>query len=225
MAPTRKEIIAAAREWVIARVPYSMFAFRDGWRTDCSGLVSMAWRLDRNYWTGNLDRAGVRIPFRDLQPGDMLLFHNPANPNVGSHVVLFEAWITRPTDQDPDFWIIEQTGAGARTTRRITWHATFRSNLARYVPYRPRLLATDQPLEGEDMKIILGNVHGQATVWSGLRGLVPAFAHSIPESVDALAAAGAHRQEFSSAEAMFGALGVEDGSDANTTLQRMKDAK
>lgn len=228
--PTREQIIARALTWVTAKVPYSMFRFWHGWRADCSGLVSMAWALDQNYWTGNLHRAGVRLPSKlALQPGDMLLFHNPANPNSGSHVVLFERWVDRPGG---DFWIIEQTGAGGGRPRRITWSGTRRTNLGLYVPYRPLNLTTPAPAGGatdqgaEDMKIILGNVKGQLTIWSGLRGIVPAFAHSIEESVNALAAAGAVRVTFTSAEAMYGALGAEEGDDTGAeTIERMKAAK
>jgi hypothetical protein len=75
------------------------------------------------------------------------------------------------------------------------------------------------------MKLILGNVKGQATIWSGLRGIAPAFAHSIEESVNALEAAGAVRKEFTTAEAMYGALGTEDARTAEQTIERMKAAK
>jgi|SRR5688572_628539 len=222
MSVTRPEIIRRGMSWVNRGVPYSMFRYLDGWRTDCSGLVSMAWRLDSNRWTGNLAAVGQRIPHLQLQPGDMLLYHNPGNPHSGSHVVLFERWVDRPGG---DFWIIEQTPPRAR---RIRWSATRRSNLAKYVPFQRVGLLVEQPPtdEGEDeMKIILGNLDGRDTVFSGLRGVVPLLAHTSEEAVNALAAAGAVRRTFKSAQAMLESMGAQAGDpDGTQTLLLMERA-
>ncbi|CAM5242059.1 hypothetical protein STANM309S_03368 [Streptomyces tanashiensis] len=64
----------------------------DGYRQDCSGYISMAWNLRSNEWTGSLDRFAERIDRTELQAGDILLFHNPANPTRGSHVTIFGGW-------------------------------------------------------------------------------------------------------------------------------------
>jgi hypothetical protein len=40
---TRSEIIARADTWMHPPVPYSQDAYKGGYRTDCSGYVSMAW--------------------------------------------------------------------------------------------------------------------------------------------------------------------------------------
>ena len=55
----------------------------DGYRQDCSGYVSMAWNLGSNEWTGSLAKFGARIERAELQPGDMLLFHNPSESGEG----------------------------------------------------------------------------------------------------------------------------------------------
>ncbi|MEU7582027.1 peptidoglycan-binding protein [Streptomyces sp. NPDC041068] len=90
---TRAAIINRAKKWVAAKVPYSMERYwSDGYRQDCSGFVSMAWNLSGNEWTGSLDKYAVRISRDQLQPGDILLFHNPANPTKGSHVTIFGGW-------------------------------------------------------------------------------------------------------------------------------------
>ncbi|TLS44781.1 NlpC/P60 family protein [Streptomyces montanus] len=90
---TRAEIINRAKKWVAAKVPYNIRAYwSDGYRQDCSGFVSMAWNLGANEWTGSLAQYGVRISRSQLQPGDILLFHNPADPQKGSHVVIFGGW-------------------------------------------------------------------------------------------------------------------------------------
>ncbi|MFJ8104338.1 peptidoglycan-binding protein [Streptomyces sp. NPDC096132] len=128
---TRAEIIRRAREWVAARVPYSMSAFwSDGYRQDCSGFVSMAWHLPGNEWTGTLDQYGTRISKEELQPGDILLFHNPEDPRKGSHVVIFGGW----TDYTHSYYIAyEETRPTAR--RQATPYAYW-THADSYVAYR-----------------------------------------------------------------------------------------
>ncbi|MET9563207.1 MULTISPECIES: peptidoglycan-binding protein [Streptomyces] len=128
---TRAEIINRARRWVVAQVPYNMGAYwSDGYRQDCSGFVSMAWNLGGNEWTGSLDKYGVRVGRDDLQPGDMLLFHNPSDPEKGSHVVIFGGW----TDYTRSHYIAyELTRPHAR--RQATPYAYW-SNSDRYLAYR-----------------------------------------------------------------------------------------
>ncbi|MFF9848131.1 peptidoglycan-binding protein [Streptomyces litmocidini] len=128
---TRAEIINRAKEWVAAQVPYSMEKYwSDGYRQDCSGYISMAWNLRSNEWTGSLDRFAERIDRTELQPGDILLFHNPANPTRGSHVTIFGGW----TDYTHTSYIAyEQTKP--RTRKQATPMAYW-ENSDRYVPYR-----------------------------------------------------------------------------------------
>ncbi|MFE6481461.1 peptidoglycan-binding protein [Streptomyces sp. NPDC057757] len=128
---TRAEIIDRAGTWVDAEVPYSMSEYwSDGYRQDCSGFVSMAWNLPGNEWTGSLDTVSVRITRDQLQPGDILLFHNPANPEKGSHVVIFGGW----TDNTHTNYVAYEAApphARKRTTPYAYW-----SNSGRYVAYR-----------------------------------------------------------------------------------------
>lgn len=128
---SRAEIINRAKRWVSAKVPYSMTKYwSDGYRQDCSGYVSMAWNLDGNEWTGSLSRFGTRIDRSDLQPGDILLFHNPSDPTKGSHVTIFGGW----TDYTHDYYLAyEQTkpNTRAQSTPMAYWN-----NSASYVAYR-----------------------------------------------------------------------------------------
>ncbi|MFE6975636.1 peptidoglycan-binding protein [Streptomyces sp. NPDC057682] len=134
---TRTEIIDRAKKWVSARVPYSMSAYwSDGYRQDCSGYVSMAWNLPGNEWTGSLAAYGTRISREELQPGDILLFHNPADPAKGSHVTIFGGW----TDSaHTHYTAYEQTKPRARkqTTPMAYW-----SHSSSYVAYRYKGLTT-----------------------------------------------------------------------------------
>jgi hypothetical protein len=133
---TRAAIITRAQQWVAAKVPYSLNDYwSDGYRQDCSGFVSMAWSLPGNEWTGSLAQYGVRISKDELQPGDMLLFHNQADPETGSHVVIFGGW----TDYTHTYYIAyEETPPYAR--RQSTPYAYW-SNSDSYVPYRYKGLA------------------------------------------------------------------------------------
>lgn len=128
---SRADIINRAKLWVDAKVPYSMTKYwSDGYRQDCSGYVSMAWNLDGNEWTGSLSRFGTRIAREDLQPGDILLFHNPSDPTKGSHVTLFGGW----TDYTHTYYLAyEQTkpSTRAQSTPMAYWN-----NSANYVAYR-----------------------------------------------------------------------------------------
>ncbi|MCZ0999212.1 peptidoglycan-binding protein [Streptomyces mirabilis] len=137
-ATTRAAIINRAKKWVAARVPYSNTAYwPDGYRQDCSGFVSMAWNLPGNEWTGSLSTFGVRVSRDQLQPGDMLLFHNAADPQNGSHVVLFGGW----SDYTHTYYLAyEQTRPHTRgqSTPYAYW-----SNSDRYVPYRYKGLAEE----------------------------------------------------------------------------------
>ncbi|MER7520944.1 peptidoglycan-binding protein [Streptomyces sp. NPDC126499] len=128
---TRAEIVNRAKKWVAAQVPYSMEKYwNDGYRQDCSGYISMAWNLRSNEWTGSLDRFADRIDRADLQPGDILLFHNPANPTRGSHVTIFGGW----TDYTHTAYIAyEQTKP--RTRKQPTPLAYWEYS-DRYVAYR-----------------------------------------------------------------------------------------
>ncbi|MFF9088000.1 peptidoglycan-binding protein [Streptomyces sp. NPDC014991] len=130
-ATTRTQIINRARTWVAARVPYSMDAYwPDGYRQDCSGYVSMAWGLPGNEWTGSLGQYGVRITREELRPGDILLYHNPDDPERGSHVVIFGGW----TDHThTSYTVYEQTPPG---TRRQATPYPYWSHTDKYVPYR-----------------------------------------------------------------------------------------
>ncbi|MFJ8014523.1 peptidoglycan-binding protein [Streptomyces sp. NPDC096339] len=127
----RATIVNRAKLWLDAKVPYSMSDYwTDGYRQDCSGFVSMVWNLGSNEWTGSLDKFATRITKDELLPGDMLLFHNPADPNKGSHVTLFGGWV----DETRTHYIAyEQTRP---TTRKLATPYGYWNNATKYIPYR-----------------------------------------------------------------------------------------
>lgn len=128
---TRADIISRAKKWVSSKVPYSMNSYwSDGYRQDCSGYVSMAWKLGGNKWTGSLATYGTKIARSELQPGDMLLFHNLADPTMGSHVTIFGGWTDNTRTH---YFAYEQIRP---YTRKVSTPMAYWSNSAQYVAYR-----------------------------------------------------------------------------------------
>jgi hypothetical protein len=87
---TRKTILKRGKSWVDAKVPYNQKNYYCNsygkYRTDCSGLVSMAWGLHTSYWTGTLTGVSRKVSNSKLTAGDALI-HNAASQAHG-HVVL-----------------------------------------------------------------------------------------------------------------------------------------
>lgn len=129
----KKAILERAAKWVRDPVPYSMEAYKDGHRTDCSGFVSMAW--------GRSDFTTAQVPPRsssssiarqidwdDLQVGDAVARGPWPGSSVG-HIMLYAG-----TDYlgFSCFW--EQTHGGTRTASIVkTWLTT-----SEYVAIRER---------------------------------------------------------------------------------------
>jgi hypothetical protein len=78
-------ICSNAATWLYPPVPYNQQAWYNGYRTDCSGYVSMAWGLGASYVTWTLPQVSHRISKDELQAGDILL-------NIDEHVLIFESW-------------------------------------------------------------------------------------------------------------------------------------
>jgi hypothetical protein len=116
--------------------------WRDGYRQDCSGYVSMAWGLSGNEWTGSLADYGVQVPRDQLQPGDILLFHNADDPHDGSHVTIFGGW----TDYTHGHYLAyEQTRP---RTRHQSTPLGYWNNADRYLAYRYKGLVGGTAVQG-----------------------------------------------------------------------------
>ncbi len=91
----RRAIVERALAWVDQGVPYSQTPQprEAGYRTDCSGLVSMAWQLPApGHTTYSFaggpwdDHVSHRIDWSELAPGDAL--NSPQH-----HIMLFAGWL------------------------------------------------------------------------------------------------------------------------------------
>ncbi|MFE2912998.1 peptidoglycan-binding protein [Kitasatospora indigofera] len=155
---TREQIIARAQGWVDQKVPYSMSTYwSDGYRQDCSGYVSMAWGLAASETTWTLPGLADRITKDELQPGDVLIFNNPSNPQAGSHVTIFGGWADAARTS---YLAYEQTSP--TTTRRTTPYAYW-SNSSGYLPYRYKALSPGGTDGGTDPGTGTGTDPGTGT--------------------------------------------------------------
>jgi hypothetical protein len=121
----RKDVLTRAMTWTRAKVPYSQTGWLNGYRTDCSGFISMAWGLDQSYVTWTLPEVARPISRDELQPGDIML-------NTADHVVLFERWIDRAHTR---YVVLEEAGSTDRAVRRQMVYP-FWTSPGEYKPYR-----------------------------------------------------------------------------------------
>ncbi len=119
---TQAEVIGRAQTWLHAKhgggVPYSMSRTFQGYRTDCSGYVSLAfgWAMP-GYVTSEMAQRSVTTPITkdQLVQADLLI-----NPGIGpaGHAVIFDHWA------DPahtSYWGYEQSGDGGTHYRQIPY--------------------------------------------------------------------------------------------------------
>jgi len=123
---SRNTMIARAQVWVDNHVPYSQSGSYQGYRTDCSGYVSMAWETSKpGYTTFTMHDIAHPISKNDLAPGDVLLC-------ASEHVVLFGGWTSGAKNQ---YIAFEETRPGEGTVKRATpypyWY-----NTGCFKPYR-----------------------------------------------------------------------------------------
>jgi len=159
LAIPRDEVLARGRVWVQRNVPYSQTRYATvagdvigatsngiGYRTDCSGFVSMCWNLRRTDGTPlNLDTAGLdadylveSIPKDSLEPGDMMLRAKDKVPSGSGHAVIFVAWA------DPlhkTYVTYEESGSGVGTVQSLRTYD--KSVTDGFRPYRYRRIDPD----------------------------------------------------------------------------------
>lgn len=93
------DIIGNAQTWLNPSIAYSQTDYHNGYRTDCSGYVSMAWQLGTSAVTWTLPNYSFEISPQDLQSGDVLL-------NISEHVLIFDSWVDSGMTQ---YWAYEQS--------------------------------------------------------------------------------------------------------------------
>jgi hypothetical protein len=118
----RDATLARGMSWINVEVSYSQARYYGGYRTDCSGFVSMCWATRGSYNTKTLHDVAHPISVNELLPGDALL-------RAGYHVRLFAGWIDEAHTR---YVAYEETSPGAVQTIKY-----IASDLADgYIPYR-----------------------------------------------------------------------------------------
>ncbi|GGJ35680.1 hypothetical protein [Deinococcus roseus] len=107
----RNTIVSRAQNWVNLAIPYNQGAYYQGYRQDCSGLVSMAWDIGTSAVTSTLKNYAVTILRDQLQPGDAI--NNQGIGNAG-HVVLFKSWLNA---QRTRFVALEENGGWGKAVQ------------------------------------------------------------------------------------------------------------
>jgi len=89
----RQAVLQRGFTWFDAQVPYSQTSYHDGYRTDCSGFVSMCWQLGTSYTTANFYSGSAQDTllnsYSDLLPGDAVVYRSGDE----GHIVLFAGWL------------------------------------------------------------------------------------------------------------------------------------
>ncbi|WP_045316729.1 hypothetical protein [Lentzea aerocolonigenes] len=126
---SRTEVISRAKNWWDRKVPYSQTAYAwdvnhgKQYRTDCSGFVSMTWKLTSSRTTSTLDGVATKIAWANLKPGDMILRNG--------HVKLFEKWANTA---HTSVWIYEEGSTATDMDHETTTIATLKSG--GYAPWK-----------------------------------------------------------------------------------------
>jgi hypothetical protein len=116
---TRATVLTRAQSWVDKPVKYSQKRYHLGYRTDCSGYVSMCWQTGTSWNTRSFHTVTKRITIAQLKPGDGIL-------KPGYHIRLFYGWV----DDTHTTYVAYEAGnlAGSTTIRNIQddWRTGFR---------------------------------------------------------------------------------------------------
>ena len=161
----RDVVLSRGMVWVRMNTPYSQarYAFENGtlvplptadprsvgYRTDCSGFVSMCWNL-RNAQGNpiNLDTAGLDSPTyavavtkEQLEPGDLMLRAKDKVVPVGSggHAVIFMEWADAA---HATYWSLEEQGDDHGTIKNLrNYDKDYTKSYFR--PYRYRYISPE----------------------------------------------------------------------------------
>lgn len=179
-AITRPAVLHRAHNWVAKQVRYSQSSTFGGYRRDCSGFVSMAWKLGRSYTSSTIRSVAKRVPLSKLRPGDAI--------RTPGHVAIFVKWAngarTRYVAMEQSTWgrpalhHVRSVGRGATGLRY------------RRITEAPVVVAAPEPLTGVSPVSALASATLPGIVESLVTTDAPAAAEasaSAPGSLVALA--------------------------------------
>lgn len=150
LAIPRTEVLRRGYSWVKNPVKYSQTKYHLGYRTDCSGYVSMCWDTKRSWSTATFHAVTHRISVSELRPGDAML-------RKGYHIRLFHHWLNRSHTRYATY----ESGYGKVAV--IRKHSLWTDLRAGYVPTRYNEILEDRPADDAVW-------NGSFDAWSGVWG-------------------------------------------------------
>lgn len=123
LAISRNTVLSRAQVRVDRPVAYSQSRYYAGYRTDCSGYVSMCWATGTSYNTRTMYLVTTPIRSSALKPGDAML-------RPGYHVRLFYGWL----DEAHTHYVAYETAGSIVSGVRI--HSLSEDLKAGYKPVR-----------------------------------------------------------------------------------------
>jgi hypothetical protein len=142
----RKTAIQRGFTWLDAKVPYSQSAYHGGYRTDCSGFVSMCWTLGTSYTTADFSTGGGQSEklagYDDLVPGDALV----RRQNGEGHVVLFLGWNDAAHS---GACVLEQASTASDMQFRVRTTASLKGSAFKAIR-ADKFAASTAPVSGDD---------------------------------------------------------------------------
>jgi hypothetical protein len=137
-SPARRHVIERGFTWLDDEVPYSQSAEHEGYRTDCSGFVSMCWELGQSYTTADFSGGGGEST--ELESYDALLRGDALVHRSGGsgHIVLFLGW---DDDAHSGACVLEQASTASDMQFRVRSSASLESG--GYKPICVDALAND----------------------------------------------------------------------------------
>lgn len=121
----RRAAIARGLEWLEDDVPYSQTRTHEGYRTDCSGFVSMCWQLGTSFSTADFAASSSKwkaLPsYESLVPGDALV----RRVSGQGHIVLFVGW---DDDSHDSACVLEQASTASDMQLRVRTVSSLRKS-------------------------------------------------------------------------------------------------
>ncbi|PKQ38274.1 MAG: hypothetical protein CVT59_03355 [Actinobacteria bacterium HGW-Actinobacteria-1] len=201
-AMSRSLVMSRAQHWVDLVIPYSQTTYRDldgravsygsGYRTDCSGFVSMAWNTFMpGYSTRTLNQTATQITKEALQPGDALVAYN-------YHAVIFGGWADAERTKFYEYQMGSEVAPGDGTGMRIEEYPGPSPADSPYIPYRLNGITENidysgfiEPVQGDDRYKTAVAASRSAFATGSAETVVIASGENWPDALGASALAGA----------------------------------
>jgi hypothetical protein len=169
-AITRPEVLKRANHWIKKRVQYSQSSYYQGYRRDCSGFVSMAWKLKTSYTSSDIGSTAHKISMKSLKPGDAV--RRPG------HVEIFGGWKNQRKRQ---YWALEESTWGLPALRKVKkFKSGYTALRLRGIKEAPKRKPAPKPLPATPPAPLPSTPPTGSTDASGSASVTPTPTPSVP---------------------------------------------